>query len=304
MDKTQGPAAPPSSLQQAWAPDPQRQAFLPPSPEQRCPEWAWRLSPRGASERCAVLGSRRRAGPGALCGRVAGRADSDLLSLSPAAGTASAVPEAACPCPNTQALLPCSDIITSPYFRGKEAAGCAPGHLRSASCLAALCLLPHGHPKPPSHARAPRCVSCVSSSVERVRVPRRQLLVSGKASSKVGRGFRTYPTPHLGWLQSSYLSHSHVISLSARRAWGTACHSHQEVSAASFHGGRAPCVVAALPRAQTCLSAPPMPRHMCVNQPRRRASPWVMDCIVPSDSSADVLSPREPAIGKASLGEY
>lgn len=165
-----GPRGPAAPTQQACSGpghlDPSGQAFLPLSLEQRCPECTWRLSPSRCLRKVCVLGSRRQSGSWGSSAAVWPGGLTLTCSLSPAAGTAS-VGTSSC-LSLSQHPSPSSVFRHHyiPYFRGKvrEAAG-LPRATRSASCLAALCLLPHGHPKPLSHARAPRCVSCVSSSV-------------------------------------------------------------------------------------------------------------------------------------------
>lgn len=147
------------------------------------------------------------AGPGALL-RPCGRGGLTLTcSLSPAAGTTASVPSS---CLSLSQHPSPSSVFRHHYIRTSEVrrAGCGlcPRATRRSSCLAALCLLPHIPAPWPSHAVLPLCVLCVQLC-RCVRVPRRQLLVSG-LSSKVGKRVLGQPTtPTLGWLQSLYLSH-------------------------------------------------------------------------------------------------
>lgn len=207
--RPRGPAAP---TQQACSRpghlDPSGQAFLPPSPEQRCPEWAWRLSPSRCLRKVCVLGSRRQSGAWGSSAAVWPGGLTLTCSLSPAAGTAS-VGTSSC-LSLSQHPSPSSVFRHHyiPYFRGKarEAAGCAPGHPQCVLSCCPVSAAAWPPQAPVSCPCSPLCVLCVQLC-RCVRVPRRQLLVSEKRAARWEEGSRTYPTPTLGWLQSLYLSH-------------------------------------------------------------------------------------------------
>lgn len=135
------------------------------------------------------------------------------------------VPVAACPCPNTQALPPCSDIITSPTSEVRRSGLRAVVQGRPCVCvsLSRVRRMASPSPRPMPTLPALRLV-CPALSVctrsQEVTCVRQQ-------AARQEEGSRAYQRPPLGWCpepfpKSSFLSH--VSSAGA----GTASRAYRE----------------------------------------------------------------------------